>query len=209
MDNDLQMDDYLELDEDIAAYYMADTDLENNDTTTHPTSGISATGQIGTWFRTGVIGSGANGLVFLQKHRTTTVLRAVKTLRCASDREAWREIRSMLFVKRVNNYHRMDPDRERKSLTVDVCVQYRRLFVEIYAWYEVDEKYIAMEYLHGGNLMDYVRKKGVFAQSEAKGVAEQILQALFILHGDPQNPHSHRDLKPEVKPPICPDPSAL
>lgn len=54
-----------------------------------------------------------------------------------------------------------------------------------------------MEYLPGGDLMAHVREHGVFAENEAKGIVEQILQALFILHG---YSYAHRDIKPDVNP---------
>lgn len=74
-------------------------------------------------------------------------------------------------------------------------MQYRRLFVDFYAWYEVGVTYIAMEYLSGGDLQDYIGTVGALEESVAKGIAEQILQALFVLH---EHGYMHCDLKPEV-----------
>lgn len=74
-------------------------------------------------------------------------------------------------------------------------IQYRRLFVDFHAWYEVDYTYIAMEYVSGGDLQAYIGKVGALEEREAKGIAEQILQAVFILH---EYHFMHCDLKPEV-----------
>lgn len=52
-----------------------------------------------------------------------------------------------------------------------------------------------MEYVSGGDLMAYVRNVGALAEGVAKGIAEQILQALFILH---EHEYMHCDIKPEV-----------
>lgn len=74
--------------------------------------------------------------------------------------------------------------------------QYKRLFVGFYAWYEHgDVRYISMEYLAGGNLRSYIDKVGAISESEARGIAEQILQAVFVLH---EQNSWHRDIKPEV-----------
>lgn len=52
-----------------------------------------------------------------------------------------------------------------------------------------------MEYVPGGDLMDYVRDAGAFAEGEARAIAEQILQAVFVLH---EHSLTHRDIKPQV-----------
>lgn len=56
-----------------------------------------------------------------------------------------------------------------------------------------------MEYIPNGDLMGHVREFGAFAEGEARAIAEQILQALFILH---EHSLTHRDIKPEVTMPI-------
>lgn len=54
-----------------------------------------------------------------------------------------------------------------------------------------------MEYVPGGDLMNYVRDVGALPEGEARVIAEQILQALFVLH---EHSLTHRDVKPQVKP---------
>lgn len=76
-----------------------------------------------------------------------------------------------------------------------LTMQYRRLFVDFLAWYSVDITYIAMEYVSGGDLLAYIGKVGPLEEGEAKGIAEQILQAVYILH---EHQFMHCDLKPEV-----------
>lgn len=74
-------------------------------------------------------------------------------------------------------------------------MKYRRLFVDFLAWYFVDVTYIAMEYVPGGDLLAYIRNVGPLEEGEAKGIAEQILQAVYVLH---EHELMHCDLKPEV-----------
>lgn len=52
-----------------------------------------------------------------------------------------------------------------------------------------------MEYVPGGDLMGYVRDGGALPEGEVRAIAEQILQALFVLH---EHLLTHRDVKPQV-----------
>ncbi|KAL0639016.1 hypothetical protein Q9L58_001897 [Maublancomyces gigas] len=155
---------------DIEDYYLEQTSLEPG-TTTHLKAGCAATDQIGSWALGRRLGQGSSGVVFLQEHTTTRALRAVKMLNYGTQNIITREIRSMLFLK-----------------------IYRRLFVDFLAWYSVDVTYIAMEYVSGGDLLAYIGKVGPLEEGEAKGIAEQILQAVYILH---EHQFMHCDLKPE------------
>lgn len=52
-----------------------------------------------------------------------------------------------------------------------------------------------MEYVSRGDLQGYIKTVGALDEGVAKGIAEQILQALFVLH---DHGYMHCDLKPEV-----------
>ena len=53
---------------------------------------------------------------------------------------------------------------------------------------------IVMEYMEGGDLYDFISKKGIFTEPEAAHIIRQICEALFHLHS---LNIAHRDLKPE------------
>ena len=53
---------------------------------------------------------------------------------------------------------------------------------------------IVMEYMEGGDLYDFISKKGNFTEPEAAHIIRQICEALFHLHS---LNIAHRDLKPE------------
>lgn len=55
-----------------------------------------------------------------------------------------------------------------------------------------------MEYQPLGDLNHQIRNSGVFEESIARSIAEQILQGVFVLH---ELKFIHRDIKPEVYPP--------
>lgn len=54
-----------------------------------------------------------------------------------------------------------------------------------------------MEYQPLGDLNHQIRNFGAFEESIARGIAEQILQGVFVLH---ELGFMHRDIKPEVYP---------
>lgn len=55
--------------------------------------------------------------------------------------------------------------------------------------------YVAMEYHHDGDLKKYIKEHGPFPEAIAKGIAQQVLQGVFVLH---ELEIMHRDIKPEV-----------
>ena len=76
--------------------------------------------------------------------------------------------------------------------------QHDALFVQFLGWYESDDYvHIAMEYIIHGNLRNYMEVKR--PESEAKTIARQLLEGLLVIH---QEGFAHRDLKPEVGPPV-------
>lgn len=76
--------------------------------------------------------------------------------------------------------------------------QFSRQFVDFHCWYAyAGSIYIGMEYQRLGDLNHHVRNSGVFEESIARGIAEQILQGVFVLH---ELGFMHRDIKPEVHP---------
>lgn len=186
-------------------YRLQVTDLravrgrEDSTKTTHDSGGEMVTEHIGIWLRKRLLGRGASGLVFLERNVATERLRAVKKFRSGTREMQDREINNMIFAKDVSWC------RTRSRITkLTISYQYPRLFVEFHCWYEHgDSRYIAMEYFQGGDLKGYIENFGAFKESEARNIAEQILQGIFILH---ENNFLHRDIKPEVRSyfPRCP-----
>jgi len=57
-----------------------------------------------------------------------------------------------------------------------------------------------MEYIHLGDLeQNLIAHSGKIPEHEARDIAEQLLSGLRIMHAES---FAHRDLKPQVKPPI-------
>jgi len=67
--------------------------------------------------------------------------------------------------------------------------------VSLYDVYITDDKiFIIMELMEGGELFDYVVKKGTLTEDEASEIVRKVVSALVYLH---QKNIIHRDLKPE------------
>ena len=77
-------------------------------------------------------------------------------------------------------------------------LQHDALFVQLFGWYESDNYvHIAMEYINHGDLRNYLEVER--SESEAKAITRQLLEGLVVIH---QEGFAHRDLKPEVRPPL-------
>lgn len=57
-----------------------------------------------------------------------------------------------------------------------------------------------MEYIEHGDLAHYIKEYGTLAKLYSKSIASQILEGLVVLH---ERAICHRDLKPQVRYPIC------
>lgn len=67
--------------------------------------------------------------------------------------------------------------------------------VSLKAFYEDDDNYyLVMEFVSGGDLMDFVASNGAIDESASREIARQILEAMMYVHS---KGISHRDLKPD------------
>ena len=67
--------------------------------------------------------------------------------------------------------------------------------ITLYDVYITNDKiYIVMELMEGGELFDYVVKKGTLNEEEASRIVRMVTSALVYMHG---KNIIHRDLKPE------------
>ncbi|GAV29927.1 hypothetical protein PMKS-003433 [Pichia membranifaciens] len=67
--------------------------------------------------------------------------------------------------------------------------------VRLKAFYEDDDNYyLVMEYVSGGDLMDFVACNGAIDESASREIARQIMEAILYVHS---KGISHRDLKPD------------
>ena len=103
----------------------------------------------------------------------------------------------VVALKMLRDEHAADPQQVRRFVNESKVVSMLSHpgIVKIFN-YSVrnDTKYIAMEYIEGITLKDYIRKKGVLSFNEIVSYTEQILHALEHAH---DNGIVHRDIKPQ------------
>lgn len=164
--------------------------------TRHVSGGQAATQYLGTWVRERRLGSGGYGVVYLEHNPEARLYRAVKRLEGGNTDQHDREIAQMIKVIKVN---KSESIRGRTNPRLITSLQYSELFVRFYCWYcdSAYNMYIAMEYHDLGDLKRLVNESGPFTETIAKGIAQQVLRGIFVLHG---LEIAHRDIKPEVYP---------
>jgi serine/threonine protein kinase len=123
---------------------------------------------------THILGKGTYGEVWLVEHSVTNIKYALKV------------------IKKQNLRHQV------KNLQQEIEIQQRITHNNIVKLYDVmadkDCICILMEYIKGGNLFHYIRKRKRLTEREAYKLFVQILTAVNFLH---RNSLIHRDIKPE------------
>lgn len=103
----------------------------------------------------------------------------------------------IVALKMLRDEHAADPQQVRRFVNESKVVSMLSHpgIVKIFN-YSVrnDTKYIAMEYIEGITLKDYIQKRGVLSFNEIVSYTEQILHALEHAH---ENGIVHRDIKPQ------------
>lgn len=122
---------------------------------------------------TNLLGRGSFGQVILMKNKTTEKKVAVK----------------IIAKKNLS---------DTKTLASEINIHKRLMhenIVKLHDFVETEKNlYIVMEYLSGGNLFQYIKRKGKLSEREAFYFFTQICNAVHFLH---KNKIIHRDIKPE------------
>lgn len=131
---------------------------------------------VGPWRLGRTLGRGSSGRVRLAKHNTTGQLAAVK-----------------IVPKELVNHNNNNYGIEREVIIMKL-IEHPNVMALYDVWENKGELYLVLEYIEGGELFDYLLRKGRLEEKEAIHYFRQIINGVDYCH---QFNICHRDLKPE------------
>jgi len=141
--------------------------------------------RIGPYLVGKTLGVGSTGRVKLGTHIETGNRVAIKIIAKASLLEKY----SKDPVKQLNMNQKLE-----REITLMKLIQHPNI-MQLYDVYETDrDLYLILEHIEGGELFDYLVKRGRLSEPEALGFFQQIIYGVDFCH---RNHICHRDLKPE------------
>ncbi|KAJ3359608.1 Serine/threonine-protein kinase brsk1 [Allomyces javanicus] len=146
-----------------------------------PTSG---TNRIGPYVLSKVLGQGSTGRVRLGVHYRTGQKVAIKIIP-----------KTAMLGHGVNAAHAQNLAKKMEREIVIMKLVQHPSVMQLYDVYETDEElFLVLEHVEGGELFDYLVKKGRLDEQEACSFFQQIIYGVHYCH---QHLICHRDLKPE------------
>lgn len=140
-----------------------------------PDANQAAGAVVGTYALLRRLGQGGMGAVYLAYHRPTARLVAIKQIQDVHDEGAVRRFDGEVRLLRLLSHPRV--------------LRFLDTGVDL-----AGSPFLVTEYIQGGNLEQYVQKKGPISRRSAVNLICQILDGLQYLHAWPV---IHRDIKPE------------
>ncbi|KAJ2997854.1 hypothetical protein NUW58_g517 [Xylaria curta] len=141
------------------------------------------------WKRQGPIGSGGNGVVWLEERVTASSEEGNQAEGNQAQRRAVKQIilSQAQSTSEIRKY-------ELEALAKFSAKKYSQCFVEFLGWYESSRSlFIAMEYCPLGDLRQYLVEHTMVAESDTCEIIGQVAQGLQFMH---KEGFAHRDLKP-------------
>ncbi|KNE55868.1 CAMK/CAMKL/BRSK protein kinase [Allomyces macrogynus ATCC 38327] len=146
-----------------------------------PTSG---TNRIGPYVLSKVLGQGSTGRVRLGVHYRTGQKVAIKIIP-----------KTAMLGHGASAAHAQNLAKKMEREIVIMKLVQHPSVMQLYDVYETDEElYLVLEHVEGGELFDYLVKKGRLDEQEACSFFQQIIYGVHYCH---QHLVCHRDLKPE------------
>lgn len=146
-----------------------------------------AQNKIGPWKLGRTLGRGSTGRVRLAKNVRTGKLAAVKIV----PKLNFKKIENPKY--RTNDSSHLPYGIEREIIIMKL-ISHPNIMGLYDVWENKTDLYLILEYIEGGELFDYLIKKGRLLEFEAIGYFKQIIHGIGYLH---QFNICHRDLKPE------------
>lgn len=145
--------------------------------------------KIGPWKLGRTLGRGSTGRVRLAKNTNTGQLAAVKIV----PKSNFRKLENPKYKRKNDDATRLPYGIEREIIIMKL-ISHPNIMGLYDVWENKNDLYLILEYIEGGELFDYLIKKGKLQEFEAINYFKQIINGINYLH---QFNICHRDLKPE------------
>ncbi|CAI5759851.1 unnamed protein product [Candida verbasci] len=151
--------------------------------------------KIGPWKLGRTLGRGSTGRVRLAKNINTGQLAAVKIV----PKSNFKKLENPKYKRPKDDLNSDDvanrlPYGIEREIIIMKLISHPNIMGLYDVWENKNDLYLILEYIEGGELFDYLIKKGKLHESEALNYFKQILNGINYLH---QFNICHRDLKPE------------
>ncbi|KAJ7180576.1 kinase-like domain-containing protein [Mycena filopes] len=143
--------------------------------------------RIGLWKIGRTIGTGSSGRVRVARNSKTGQYAAIKIV----SKNTFDSTRSLNHLADDTEHSQLSLERE---IVVMKLIDHPNIMRLYDVWETSTELYLILEYVKGGELFEYLCKKGRLPTEEALGYFQQIIAAIDYCH---QFNIAHRDLKPE------------
>lgn len=147
--------------------------------------------KIGPWKLGRTLGRGSTGRVRLAKNINTGKLAAVKIVPKSNFKLL--ENPKYKYPETTENKDRLPYGIEREIIIMKL-ISHQNIMALYDVWENKNDLYLILEYIEGGELFDYLIKRGKLQEFEAINYFKQIIDGISYLH---QFNICHRDLKPE------------
>ena len=145
--------------------------------------------KIGPWKLGRTLGRGSTGRVRLAKNTNTGQLAAVKIV----PKSNFKKLENPKYKRKNDDATRLPYGIEREIIIMKL-ISHPNIMGLYDVWENKNDLYLILEYIEGGELFDYLIKKGKLQEFEAINYFKQIINGINYLH---QFNICHRDLKPE------------
>lgn len=162
-------------------------------TTSSESSAKQRKSHVGPWRLGRTLGRGSSGRVRLAKHCTTEQLAAIKIV---PKEEVNNDSNSTIDQHHHNHHNNASglPYGIEREVIIMKLIEHPNVMALYDVWENRGELYLVLEYVEGGELFDYLIKRGRLDEREAVGYFTQIIQGVEYCHSFGI---CHRDLKPE------------
>lgn len=157
--------------------------------TTNSNKKRKAQNRIGPWKLGRTLGRGSTGRVRLAKNVETGQLAAVKIV----PKSNFKKLENPKYKRDSGQKDHLPYGIEREIIIMKL-ISHPNIMGLYDVWENKNDLYLILEYIEGGELFDYLIKRGKLQEFEAVSYFKQIIQGISYLH---QLNICHRDLKPE------------